>query len=123
MQDVECFCCPRETRFPCLQLWKPILPRMMFCWTRPPGDERHIETDRKALIVKREFSIAVYKLITRDGGMIWEYPLEIDSHHEGHPCEAGLVRSPDGKRIAMLMRKNVRKWNSCICFSDVECQS
>jgi len=35
-------------------------------------------------------------------------------------CEPGLVRSPDGKQIAVLLRENSRKHNSAVIFSDDE---
>ncbi|MCD6347181.1 MAG: exo-alpha-sialidase [Bacteroidales bacterium] len=38
-------------------------------------------------------------------------------------CEPGLVRSPDGKQIAMLLRENGRNFNSAIVFSNDEGQS
>jgi hypothetical protein len=38
-------------------------------------------------------------------------------HPEAHLCEPGIVRSPDGKRLAMLLRENSRKLNSFVCFS------
>ncbi|HXK59676.1 MAG TPA: sialidase family protein [Acidobacteriota bacterium] len=37
-----------------------------------------------------------------------------------HLCEPGLIRSPDGRQLAMLMRENSRKFNSFIAFSDDE---
>src|SRR4029078_10963496 len=35
-------------------------------------------------------------------------------------CEPGLIRSPDGKQIAVLLRENSRKLNSHVIFSDDE---
>lgn len=62
----------------------------------------------------------VYKTVSRDGGMTWSQPQAILSHPEAHLCEPGLVRSPDGKRFAVLLRENSRKFNSFVSFSDDE---
>ena len=35
-------------------------------------------------------------------------------------CDPGLVRSPDGKQLAMLLRENSREYNSFVSFSDDE---
>ncbi len=39
---------------------------------------------------------------------------------KGHLWEPGLIRSPDGNQIAMLLRENTRSYNSFIVFSDDE---
>lgn len=62
----------------------------------------------------------VYKTISRDGGLTWSEPVMVVSHPEAHLCEPGLVRSPDGRRLAMLLRENSRKFNSFVSFSDDE---
>lgn len=62
----------------------------------------------------------VYKTISRDGGLTWSEPVPILSHPQAHLCEPGLVRSPDGRRIAILLRENSRKFNSFVSFSDDE---
>jgi hypothetical protein len=40
-----------------------------------------------------------------------------------HLCEPGLIRSPDGKQMAVLLRENSRRRNSYVIFSDDEGQS
>ncbi len=62
----------------------------------------------------------VYKTLSSDGGLTWSEPVPILSHPEAHLCEPGLVRSPDGRRIAILLRENSRRFNSFISFSDDE---
>ncbi|MCX7604838.1 MAG: glycoside hydrolase [Bryobacteraceae bacterium] len=62
----------------------------------------------------------VYKTLSRDGGLTWSEPVAIISHPQAHLCEPGLVRSPDGRRIAVLLRENSRKFNSFVSFSDDE---
>jgi hypothetical protein len=62
----------------------------------------------------------VYKVISHDGGRTWGSPEVIAEHPQAHLCEPGLVRSPDGKQIAVLLRENSRKLNSFVIFSDDE---
>jgi hypothetical protein len=62
----------------------------------------------------------VYKTVSHDGGLTWGPPEVIAEHPEAHLCEPGLIRSPDGKQIAVLLRENSRKFNSFVIFSDDE---
>lgn len=63
---------------------------------------------------------ALYKTLSTDGGLTWSYPEEIFLRSDIHPCEPGIVRSPDGKRLAVLLRENRRKANAQIIFSGDE---
>jgi hypothetical protein len=65
-------------------------------------------------------SIAVYKIISSDGGLTWSGPEKVTSHPEADLCEPGVVRSPDGSQLAMLLRENSRTHNSMVIFSDNE---
>jgi len=62
----------------------------------------------------------VFKSISSDGGLTWSAPQVIAEHAEAHLCEPGLLRSPDGRQIALLLRENSRKYNSFVIFSDDE---
>ena len=62
----------------------------------------------------------VYKTISHDGGLTWGQPEVIAEHPEAHLCEPGLIRSPDGEQIAVLLRENSRMLNSFVIFSDDE---
>ncbi len=62
----------------------------------------------------------VYKTISRDSGLTWSQPVAIARHPSAHLCEPGLIRSPDGKQIAVLLRENSRKMNSFLILSDDE---
>ncbi len=62
----------------------------------------------------------VFKTLSHDGGLTWGPPEVIAEHPTAHLCEPGLIRSPDGDQIAVLLRENSRKWNSFVIFSDDE---
>jgi len=59
----------------------------------------------------------VYKTLSRDGGLTWGAPEPIASREDAALCEPGLVRSPDGRMIAALLRENSRRYNSMVIFS------
>lgn len=62
----------------------------------------------------------VYKTISEDGGLTWSYPEAIAEHPTAQLCEPGLIRAPDGKQLAVLLRENSRQFNSFVIFSDDE---
>lgn len=62
----------------------------------------------------------VFKTVSKDGGLTWGAPVVIAEHPTAHLCEPGLIRSPDGQQIAVLLRENSRKRNSFVIFSDDE---
>ena len=65
----------------------------------------------------------VFKFVSADGGLTWDSPVTIAAHPEAHLCEPGVIRSPDGKQLAVLMRENSRRFNSFVVFSDDEGES
>lgn len=72
---------------------------------------------------KRDFDsrlMTLYKTISTDGGLTWSFPEEIYQSREIHVCEPGVIRSPDGSQIAVLLRENSRRANSQIIFSNDE---
>ncbi|MCA9129619.1 MAG: exo-alpha-sialidase [Planctomycetales bacterium] len=62
----------------------------------------------------------LYKTFSVDGGLTWSFPDPVFSSAEIHLCEPGCIRSPDGKRLAVLLRENARRKNSHIIFSEDE---
>ncbi len=62
----------------------------------------------------------LYKTFTDDGGLTWTYPEKVMQSREIHICEPGIIRSPDGARLAVLLRENSRRDHSQIIFSDDE---
>jgi hypothetical protein len=63
-------------------------------------------------------TFTLYKTRSDDGGRSWSEPAPILQTKQTHLCEAGLVRSPDGGTLAMLLRENRRRKNSHVTFSE-----
>jgi hypothetical protein len=64
--------------------------------------------------------MTLLKSRSTDAGLTWSAPEEIFSSAEIHLCEPGAIRSPDGKRLLMLLRENRRVQNSHLMISDDE---
>ncbi len=65
----------------------------------------------------------VYKILSSDGGLTWSEPQFVTKHTEAYLCEPGIVRSPDGNQLAVLLRENKRRFNSMIIFSNDDGES
>ncbi|MEM7656668.1 MAG: sialidase family protein [Bacteroidota bacterium] len=79
---------------------------------------RDLVEDRKARARQPLFTL--YQTFSFDGGLTWSQPHEVFASRMIHLCEPGLIRSPDGNQIAMLLRENSRRMNSFIMFSNDE---
>jgi hypothetical protein len=62
----------------------------------------------------------VYTTLSKDGGLTWSVPAPIAMRPDADLCEPGVVRSPNGKQIAVLLRENSRTYNSFVLFSNDE---
>ena len=65
-------------------------------------------------------AFTLYKTLSRDGGLTWSQPQAIHKSSAKHICEPGIIRSPDGKQLAVLLRENSRRHHSQIIFSNDE---
>jgi lysophospholipase L1-like esterase len=65
-------------------------------------------------------AFAVYQTRSRDGGRTWAEPVAVWTGTGLELCEPGVIRAPDGKRLAMLLRENARRKSSHVAFSDDE---
>lgn len=83
-------------------------------------DGRFISSDAKR---EQPVRFTVYKTRSVDGGLTWSTPTVVISSNKMHVCEPGIVRSPDGKQLACLLRENSRKYPSQVIFSDDEGES
>ncbi len=80
-------------------------------------DGRFFRADGKAA-TPRLFTL--YKTFSKDGGLTWSFPQAVFASTAIHLSEPGIVRSPGGRRLAMLLRENSRTRNSFVVFSDDE---
>jgi hypothetical protein len=69
---------------------------------------------------KASGTFTLYKTLSTDGGITWSFPQAIYADDQVHLCEPGVIRSPDGRQLAMLLRENRRVKNSHVMFSDDE---
>ena len=83
------------------------------------ADLAHLK-DGSYMAFFHDFQYRVYKTISSDGGLSWSKPEMIIHHSDAGLCEPGLVRSPNGKQLAMLLRENKRIFNSFVAFSGDE---
>ena len=58
----------------------------------------------------------LYKTFSKDGGLTWSKPESIFARSDVHLCEPGIIRSPDGKQLCVLLRENSRRRNSFVIF-------
>jgi len=65
-------------------------------------------------------TFTVFQVRSSDGGLTWNEPESIWSGADVHLCEGGMVRSPDGVRLGMLLRENRRVTGSQLMTSDDE---
>jgi len=72
---------------------------------------------------ERTETMSLYQTFSDDGGLTWGEPELIHKNDSVHLCEPGLVRSPDGRQLAILLRENRRVRNSHVMFSDDEAKT
>jgi hypothetical protein len=62
----------------------------------------------------------LYTTFSEDGGLTWSFPQAVTAASEVHLCEPGILRSPDGRTLAALLRENSRTRNSFVVLSKDE---
>lgn len=72
---------------------------------------------------KRSEFMTLYQTISKDGGLSWGEPQQLFTSDKIHLCEPGVIRSPNGKQLAMLLRENRRARNSHVMFSNDEAKT
>lgn len=65
-------------------------------------------------------TMTLYQTASVDGGLTWSAPRMLHASARVHLCEPGVIRSPDGRQLAMLLRENRRVDNSYVMVSDDE---
>lgn len=90
-------------------------PGRYLAWFHDDGRFFHAEARQEKPAVFR-----LYQVESGDGGLTWTAPRELQSASDIHLCEPGVVRSPDGRRIALLLRENSRTKHSHLMVSQDE---
>ncbi len=86
----------------------------------PPGHHIALFHDDGRFLAPGGKANGTFKLLqtrSTDGGLTWSEPRTLWSGADVHLCEPGLVRSPDGSTLAILLRENRRRKNSHIMFT------
>lgn len=78
-------------------------------------DDGRFFTSRPA--AKKPVEFTLFQTRSVDGGLTWGPPETVLRDTAVHLCEPGLIRSPDGQEIAVLLRENSRTQNSHIIFT------
>ena len=71
----------------------------------------------------RQATFTLYQTFSKDGGLTWSEPESVYADDQVHLCEPGMVRSPDGRQMAVLLRENARRRNSHVIFSSDEAKT
>ena len=69
---------------------------------------------------KKPVVFDLFKTFSKDGGLTWTQPESILARSDVHLCEPGIIRSPNGKQLCVLLRENSRRKNSFVIFSNDE---
>ncbi len=65
----------------------------------------------------------LYQTFSQDGGLTWSEPEAIFASDQVGLCEPGILRSPDGNQLAVLLREESRTRNGHAMFSNDEART
>lgn len=107
--------------------WGGIVVMSALVELRPFGRGRYMALfhDDGRFFAKESRAVAppvftLYATFSDDGGLTWSFPRAVYASSDVHLCEPGIVRSPDGRTLAALLRENSRRRNSYVIFSEDE---
>ncbi len=102
--------------------WSPLRDNGLRCWVAPNrivpiSGNRHLILYAVKGGRDRPQDIAIAQAISSDGGVTWKERV-LPQHPDALPDEPGVIRSPNGKQIAAVMREESRAYNSMLMTSD-----
>lgn len=105
--------------------WTPFEPNGLHCVVAPItilpiSGGRHLAVYQRGHDEKDKSPLTVWQSVSPDGGLSWGPEQLVAAVERADPCEPGVIKSPDGKQMACLMRENQRKLNSLLTVSDDE---
>jgi hypothetical protein len=105
--------------------WSPFEPNGLHCVVAPitiipiPG-KRLLALYHRGHSDKDRTPLAIWQSISSDGGLTWAPERKVAEREWADPCEPAVIRSPDGKQLAAVMRENSRRYNSLLMTSNDE---
>jgi hypothetical protein len=87
-------------------------PGHYLAWFHDDGRFFRADSKQEDPVVFRLFQVE-----SGDGGLTWTEPRELFASAEHQWCEPGVVRSPDGHELALILRDETRVHPSAITFS------
>lgn len=107
------------------ETWTPFAANGLHCVVAPItilpiAGGRHLAVYQRGKDDKDRPPQTIWQSFSSDGGLTWTAEQKILELPEAIPCEPALVRSPDGKQLACLMRENSRRFHSLLMTSDDE---
>ena len=105
--------------------WTPLEPNGLHCVVAPINvvpisGGRHLCVYHRGHNDRDRSPLTIWQSISDDGGLTWSPERMIAEFEGADLCEPALIVSPDGGQIAMVMRENVRRYNSMLCVTDDE---
>ncbi len=105
--------------------WTPMAPNGLHCVVAPNtvlpiAGHRYLGIYHRGPDDRDREPLRIWQSTTADGGLTWTPEVGVGEREAANLCEPTLIRSPDGRRLACLMRENARRYNSFIMFSDDE---
>ena len=105
--------------------WTPFKPNGLHCVVAPItivpiSGHRHLQLVHRGHSDKDRSPLAVWQSISSDGGLTWGPQRKVAEFYGADVCEPAIIRSPDGKQLAAVMRENQRRYNSFLITSDDE---
>ncbi len=105
--------------------WTPFEPNGLHCVVAPItivpiSGNRHLQLVHRGYSDKDRSPLAIWQSISSDGGLTWGAQRKVAAFYGADVCEPAIIRSPDGKQLAAVMRENQRRYNSFLITSDDE---
>ncbi|HEO69685.1 MAG TPA: exo-alpha-sialidase [Candidatus Hydrogenedentes bacterium] len=107
------------------ETWTPFEPNGLHCVVAPITIVP-ISGGRLLMHYHRGYSeqdrspLTIWQSISEDGGLTWQPERKVAEFPGADPCEPAIIRSPDGKQLASIMRENRRRYNSLLIISEDE---
>lgn len=105
--------------------WTPFEPNGLNCVVAPItivpiSGGRHLALYHQGPDNEDRSPLTIWQSVSSDGGLTWAPERMVGAFPGADLCEPAVVRSPDGRQLACLMRENRRIYNSFLMTSDDE---